>query len=65
MAEKQENYQQLRDELDGILLKIQSGELDIEAAAKEYERAHKIVEKLEKYILRAENKVNSVKLKSI
>lgn len=65
MAAKEETYQSLRDELDDILLKIKSGEFDIETAAKEYERAQKIVDKLEKYILKAENRVSKIKIKSL
>ena len=65
MPAKEETYQSLRDELDAILLKIKSGEFDIETAAKEYEYAQKIVDKLEKYILKAENRVSKIKIKSL
>jgi exodeoxyribonuclease VII small subunit len=63
MADTKENYRDLRDELDGILQALQAGDLDIEEATKQYERAVKIVDKLEAYINKAENKITKVKKK--
>lgn len=61
MTSKKENYRDLREELDSILLKLQSGDLDIEDATTQYERATQIVDKLETYIKTAENKITKVK----
>lgn len=61
MVKKSESYSELRRQLDEILLKIQSGDLDIDAATEQYEQARLIVEKLEKYIQTAENKVTKIK----
>lgn len=61
MTSTKENYRELREELDGILLRLQSGDLDIEDATNQYERATKIVDKLEAYITTAENKIAKVK----
>jgi exodeoxyribonuclease VII small subunit len=61
MAEKKEDYRALRKELDEILTNLQSGDLDIEEATGQYERAMKIVGKLEAYITKAENQIVKVK----
>lgn len=61
MVKKSESYSELRRQLDEILLKIQSGDLDIDTATEQYEQARLIVEKLEKYIQTAENKVTKIK----
>lgn len=61
MTSQKESYRDLREELDGILLKLQSGDLDIEDATSQYERATQIVDKLEAYIQTAENKITKVK----
>lgn len=60
MSQKQESYRNLRQELDEILNSIQSGDLEIDEATKQYERAMDIVAKLEKYLNDAENKITKV-----
>ncbi len=55
------NYQKLNAELDKLLDKLQSGELDIDDAIKHYERGMAILEQLQKYLATAENKVTKVK----
>lgn len=60
MSQKQESYRNLRQELDEILSSIQSGDLEIDEATKQYERAMDIVAKLEKYLNEAENKITKV-----
>lgn len=60
MSQKQESYRNLRQELDEILNSIQSGDLEIDEATKQYERAMAIVAKLEKYLSEAENKITKV-----
>lgn len=59
--ENGEDYRSLRAQLDAILLEIRSGDLDIDEASEQYEKAREIVEKLEKYIKTAENKVTKIK----
>lgn len=65
MAKEQPSYQELREELDAILLKIQSGEFDIDMATKEFARARQIVLKLEDQLKKAENHVSKIKIDSI
>jgi exodeoxyribonuclease VII small subunit len=64
MSQKQESYRNLRQELDEILSSIQSGDLEIDEATKQYERAMDIVAKLEKYLNEAENKITKVQKSS-
>lgn len=63
MAKKENNedYKGLRAQLDAILLEIRAGDLDIDEASEQYEKAREIVEKLDKYIKTAENKVTKIK----
>lgn len=63
MAKKENNedYKGLRAQLDAILLEIRAGDLDIDEASEQYEKAREIAEKLDKYIKTAENKVTKIK----
>ena len=54
-------YKKLSDELDGLLIELQSGDLDIDEAVKKYQRGMEIVTELQKYLKEAENKVKKVK----
>lgn len=60
-TKKSVNYRKLNDELDGILLDLQNGELDIDQAVKKYERGVEIVKQLQSYLKEAQNKVTKVK----
>lgn len=55
------NYRQLTEELETILNDMQSGELDIDEAIKQYERGMMLVVQLQSYLKQAENKVIKVK----
>jgi exodeoxyribonuclease VII small subunit len=55
------DYKKLNSELDTILTGLQSGDLDIDEAVKQYQRGMVIVEELQKYLKEAENKVTKVK----
>jgi exodeoxyribonuclease VII small subunit len=61
MTEKEVNYRRLSGELDEILARLQSGELDIDEAVKLYGRGMSIVKELEEYLKSAENKVSKIK----
>lgn len=58
---KHTNYRDLSNELDGILARLQAGELDIDEAVKLYERGMTVIEELESYLRSAENKVTKIK----
>lgn len=58
---KATNYKQLSAQLDDIMAKLQSEDIDIDEAIKLYEQGSTIVKQLETYLKTAENKV--IKLK--
>lgn len=61
MANKPDSYQQLSAELESIIDRMQSADIDIDAAVGAYERGMKIISKLENQLKAAENKVKKVK----
>jgi len=60
MAEAK-SYQQLRSDLDDIVAQLQSGEADVDEAAKLYEQGMKLVKELEKYLKQTEVKIEKIK----
>lgn len=54
------DYRKLNAELDELVVKLQSGELDIDEAIVCYERGMEIIAKLQTYLKTAENKINKV-----
>lgn len=63
MAIKKVDYQQLNDELDTILTRLQSGELSIDEALPAYERGIQLVKDLEAYLQTAENRITELQAK--
>jgi exodeoxyribonuclease VII small subunit len=57
------NYEQLKTELDKIMVELQNEDLDVDAALKHYQRGLELVQKLEKYLETAENQVRELKAK--
>lgn len=55
------NYQNLSSELESILARLQSADLDIDEAVKAYERGMTIAKELEVYLKTAENKITKIK----
>jgi exodeoxyribonuclease VII small subunit len=55
------NYRQLSQELEMIIDQLQSGDLDIDQAIKQYEQGMNLIEQLQSYLKDAENKVTKVK----
>ena len=55
------DYKSLNSELDDVLLKLQSDDLDVDEAVKLYERGIAITKELETYLKEAENKVSKIK----
>lgn len=56
-------YSELQDELDEILLQLQSGELDIDKALKLHTEGEKLVAELEAYLANAKNEIEHLKSK--
>ena len=61
MSKQTANYKSLNTELDDILLRLQSEDIDIDEAVKLYERGIAITKELEAYLKTAENKVAKIK----
>ena len=61
MATKKVNYRALNDELETIMAKLAEPDIDIDEAAKAYERGKAITEELEAYLKNAANTVQKVK----
>ncbi len=57
------NYEQLKTELDFILLELQREDMDVDLALKHYERGLELVKELETYLKTAENKITELKVK--
>jgi exodeoxyribonuclease VII small subunit len=56
-----ESYQVLRAQLDDVLLKLQDPDCDVDEAVDLYEQALQLVDKLEKHLQTAENRVQKIK----
>lgn len=61
MPTKKNDYNTLNSELDDVLLKLQSDDVDIDEAVKLYERGVQLINELEAYLKSAENKISKIK----
>lgn len=59
MAEK--NYKELKDELEQVIAKLESDEVDLDESIELYEKGQKLVASLEKYIQKADLKIKKIK----
>lgn len=57
------NYQELKTELDEIMLLLQQEDLDVDKALAHYQRGLELVQQLESYLKDAENKIVEIKAK--
>lgn len=55
------DYQKVRAELDVIIMQLESGELGIDEAVKQYQRGEAIIKQLQDYLKHAENTVKKVR----
>jgi exodeoxyribonuclease VII small subunit len=55
------NYQQLREELDSVMAELQHEDLDVDKALEYYQRGLELIQKLEKHLSGAENKIQEIK----
>ena len=58
------SFKELNNELETILEKLQSSELDVDQILVEYQKGIEIVEQLEKYLETARNKITKINKKS-
>lgn len=59
----QPNYQDLKTELDTILLELQTEDIDVDQTVAKYKRGLELVEKLESQIKDAENNITELQAK--
>jgi exodeoxyribonuclease VII small subunit len=57
------SYQQLKDELDNIMVSLQQEDLDVDKALEYYQRGLELTQQLEAYLKDAENKIIEIKAK--
>jgi exodeoxyribonuclease VII small subunit len=60
---KQINYEELKAELDEIMLALQQEDLDVDKAIEHYRRGLELIQSLEAYLKTAENKITELKAK--
>lgn len=58
------SYRQLNEELEKVIDKLQSSDLDVDHVIEEYKRGIVLIDKLEKYLESARNKVAKVNVKN-
>lgn len=61
MAKKTKSYRELKDELDRIILELESTTDDIDKAIVQYKQAQKIISEIEKYLDKAKSKIDILK----
>jgi exodeoxyribonuclease VII small subunit len=61
MTKQAVDYQKLNQELETLLMELDSEQGDIDESIKKYQRGMEIVKLLEDYLKTAENKVKKVK----
>jgi exodeoxyribonuclease VII small subunit len=63
MPKPEKTYQQLKEQLDRVLDKLQSDELDIEAAEAAYKEGMALIKQMEAKLSSVENKIIKLKTK--
>ena len=63
MPKTDKSYQQLKAELDEVMMALQQDDLDVDKAIEFYQKGLQLVQQLEKYLKNAENKVTELKAK--
>ncbi len=58
---KAKSYDELKSELDAIMLELQGDGVGVDQALKSYQRGLELVKELEAYLKTAENKVRELK----
>jgi exodeoxyribonuclease VII small subunit len=63
MPKTSKSYQQLKNELDDVMLALQREDIGVDEALKNYERGLELLQAIEAYLKTAENKVIELKAK--
>jgi exodeoxyribonuclease VII small subunit len=58
----EQGFQEMRTQLDEVLLKLQDPDCDVDEAVELYEQALKLVAKLEQHLQTAENRIQKIKV---
>jgi len=61
MEKTEDNYESMYTELELIIESLQSGELNLDEAVKNYDRSTVLINKLKKHLKEAQNKVTKIK----
>lgn len=62
-SKKPKTYQQMADELNGLIDWFESDDVNLDDAVDKYEEAMMLLEQMENYLKSAENKVNKIAAK--
>lgn len=60
---KVDSYKSLKAELDAVMAELQNEDLDVDEALKLYQRGQELIQKLEKHLKTAENKLSELRAK--
>jgi exodeoxyribonuclease VII small subunit len=64
MAAKTKTYQEMKRELDDIIARLESDDVDVDEAAKLHEQGQKLAGQIEKYLQKVKSKIDISKPKS-
>jgi exodeoxyribonuclease VII small subunit len=64
MAGKTKTYQEMKRQLDDIIARLESDDVDIDEAAKLHEEGQKLATQIEKYLQKVKSKIDIIKPKS-
>jgi exodeoxyribonuclease VII small subunit len=62
-AKKDKDYQQMADELDGLIAWFEGDEVNLDESLVKYEQAMKLLNDMEAYLKTAENKIKKINAK--
>ena len=61
MAKPTKNYEELKNELDSLMLELQREDIGVDQALEHYRRGLELVKQIEVYLKTAENKITELK----
>lgn len=63
MAEKKRTYREMKEELDNIIIRLESDEVDIDEAVSLHEQGRKLAYEIEKYLKKVKSSLDITKPK--
>jgi exodeoxyribonuclease VII small subunit len=64
MASKTVTYQELQEQLDAVLARLQAPDIQVDDAVRLYEEGLKLADALETHLKQAENRISELKLQA-